>query len=234
MPFVKVTIMPKSVVSKLTLITLSLFTLTIIVNPASAQIRSAIRAKPVIEATPASETRNQIQERIETRKNIVDSKLTAAREQKTERLEALKAKLLKFRNQDKANIAEKINTNLNNINQNQTNQMNKHLAVMSTILEKLENRVKENSLDIKSPEAVKVEIAVAKQTISSASAMVSTQAEKDYTIQITTESRIKVDSKKQRDGLHQDLQAVRKYLIDAKQSVANAIRTAKIGVSNGQ
>lgn len=228
--------MPKFIISKLTLITLSLLTLTILVNPASAQIRSAIRAtKPALEATPAAAVRNQIQERIETRQNIVDSKLTAAREQKTVKLEALKAKLLKFRNQDKANIAEKINTNLNNINQNQTDQMSKHLTTMSTILEKLENRVKQNSSDIKSPEAVKVEIAAAKQTISSASAMVSTQAEKDYTIQISTESRIRVDAKKQRDALHQDLQTVRKSVIDAKQSVANAIRAAKIGVvSNGQ
>ena len=69
----------------------------------------------------------------------------------------------------------------------------------------------------------------ARKAIATASAALNIQSQKDYTIQVTTESRIKFDAQKQRDLLHNDLVAIRKMVIDAKQAVANAIRIAKAG-----
>ncbi len=137
------------------------------------------------------------------------------------RTAALKTKLEAFRDKNKAAAAERINTNLNTINQNQTSQMQRHLDNMTVILNKLEARVS-------SPAA---SIAIARTNIASASAAVLAQSQKDYTITVTTEIRIKVDAKKQRDALHADLLALRKIVIDAKQSVGNAIRE---GSSSGQ
>ncbi len=142
---------------------------------------------------------------------------------------ALKLKLQTFKDQKKAQIAERVNTNLNDINQKQTEQMQKHLDAMSVILDKLEVRVNSPTPDIKDPEAARVAIASARATIATVSAAVLAQSQKDYTIQVTSESKIGVDAKTQRDKLHADILAIRKAVIDAKQSVANAIRVAKSG-----
>jgi len=141
----------------------------------------------------------------------------------------LKLKLQSFKDTKKAQTAERVNTNLNNINQNQTAQMQKYLDAMSTILDKLEARINNPTPDIKNPAAAKTAIASARATIATVSAAVSAQAQKDYTIQVTSEGRIGIDAKTQRDKLHTDILAIRKAVIDAKQSVANAIRVAKSG-----
>lgn len=159
----------------------------------------------------------------------IEGKLADMREKLASKEAILRAKLQSFRDQKKATAAARISTNLNKINQNQTAQMQKHLDLMSTILDKLETRVNQPTPDIKDPAAAKAAIASARATIASASAAVSTQAQKDYTIQVTTESRIRIDAQTMRDKLHTDILALRKTVIDAKQAVANAIRTAKSG-----
>lgn len=135
---------------------------------------------------------------------------------------ALKAKLQTFRDLKKASAAARINDNLNRINDKQTQQMLKHLDKMSTILGKLETRVNQGTAAIASAGA----------SIASASAVVRAQSEKDYTIQVTSESTVKQDAQNTRTKLHTDLQTVRKLVIDAKQAVANAIR--KEGIPSGQ
>ena len=100
---------------------------------------------------------------------------------------------------------------------------------MSEILTKLEKRVTENKPDIKDPAAAKTAIVSAKTQIASAEAAVGTQAEKDYTITINSETTVKVDAKTMRDALHTDLKAVRETVIAAKKAVANAIKEAKNG-----
>ena len=145
------------------------------------------------------------------------------------RAAALKTKLQSFKDQRKAVITERINTNLNAINQNQTKQMQAHLNTMTNILDKLAARVNQSTGDIKNPVAARAAIASARISIATASAAVLAQAEKDYTIVVTSEARIKIDAKRQRDQLHADLLTLRKNVIDAKQEVANAIRIAKSG-----
>lgn len=142
---------------------------------------------------------------------------------------ALKLRLQTFKDTKKAEIAERVNTNLNNVNQNRTSQMQKHLETMSSILDRLEARVNKQTPDIKDPVSAKAAIAAARETIATTSAAVSEQALKDYTIQVTSETRIRIDAKTQRDKLHTDLLALRKKVIDAKQAVANAIKVAKSG-----
>lgn len=141
----------------------------------------------------------------------------------------LKTRLEQFKDQKKAQSAERISNTLNKINKIRTDQMLKHLNLMSTILDKLEARVNQGKPDIKDPTKAKDAIASARGTIASASAAVATQAEKDYTLTATSEAKIKTEAKIMRDKLHTDLQAARKLVISAKQAVANAIRVAKSG-----
>lgn len=160
--------------------------------------------------TPATLRKEKVMEKIETRKEKMAS-----------REAALKAKLEKFKDKKKAEVADRVNTNLNEINQKQTEQMLKHLDKMSALLTKLGSSGSS--------------ISDAKTAIASASAAARAQAEKDYTITITAESAVKKDAQKVRDALHTDLRNVRKQVIAAKQAVANAIRTVRSkGESNGQ
>lgn len=165
-----------------------------------------------------------------TKKEKVTTRIDSMKEKMASREAALKIKLGTFRNKERAAIADRVNTNLNMINKNQTTQMLKHLDTISSILTKLENRVNQNTPDIKDPAMAREVIANARNAIASASAAVSEQAAKDYTIQVTSEGRIRQDAQKQREALHKDLSALRKLVIDAKQSVANAIRVAKSGM----
>lgn len=165
---------------------------------------SSVLAK---DATPSTTRKERFQDRIETGKVKM-----ATREA------ALKAKLERFKDKKKAEIADRVNTNLNKINQKQTAQMLKHLDKMSAILDKLEARKTANAA-----------ISAARSSITSASSAVKLQADKDYTLTVSSETKVKADAEKVRDLLHQDLQAVREQVIEAKQAVGTAIRGAKSG-----
>lgn len=159
----------------------------------------------------------------------MQDKVTAIKEKMASREAALRLKLDAFKDQRKAAVAQRVNTNLNRINQNQTAAMQKHLDNMSSILNKLETRVNSGSPDIKDPTQARTLIASARATIATTSAAVKLQSEKDYTIVVTSETKIKADATAQRQQLHKDLLALRKQVIDAKQSVSNAVRVAKSG-----
>lgn len=162
-----------------------------------------------------------------TRKEKVTQRKEDIREKAASREAALKAKLQTFKDKQKATIAEKVNTNLNKINQKMASEMLKHLTRMSEILVKLETRVNAKTPDIKDVSSAKEAIASASAAINSAKEAVGAQSEKDYTIIVTSEGKIRQDAQNMRKQLHTDLQALRKLVVDAKQEVSNAIRVAK-------
>ena len=187
---------------------------------------------PVIaedSTSTAAARKEKIQQRIETRKENVTTRIESMKEKMASREAAMKDKLEAFKDKKKAAIAERINTNLNMINKNQTNQMLNALNKMTTLLDKLEARINNNTPDIKDPNLAKTTISDARAAIASASAAVSAQAQKDYTITVTAENRIRLDAKGARTNLHTDLLAARKMVISAKQAVSNAVRAAKSG-----
>lgn len=198
-----------------------------------------IAAYPVIAqdaTTPATtrkdrieERKERIEDRMEAKKERVEGKMEERKARIATREAALKAKLEKFRDKKKAEIADRVNTNLNRINQKQTEQMLKHLDRMTSILTKLEVRVNSAKPDVKDVVLAKEAVAGAKAAINSATEAVKAQAEKDYTISVSSEGTVRKDAQKAREQLHSDLKAVRVQVIDAKQAVANAIRVAKSG-----
>ncbi len=139
----------------------------------------------------------------------------------------VKAKIAAFKDKKKAEIATRVNTNLNKINQKQTGEMLKHLDNMSSILDKLTTRINSNSPNVKDPAAALSAVADARASIDAARTAVQTQAQKDYTITVTTETKIRLDAQTERDQLYKDIMATRKLVIDAKQSVTNAIKVAR-------
>ncbi len=176
------------------------------------------------------ETRKEnVQARVASREANIKQKIADRKEKIASRQAALKEKLQTFKDKRKAEIAERINTNLNRINTNQTDQMLKHLNTMSTILDKLENQVNQGNPSIKDPDATKAAIAEARDMVANATATAQGQAANDYTIQVTSESKVKADAQTQRTQLFNDLKALRQQVIEAKQKVADAIRVAKSG-----
>ncbi len=130
----------------------------------------------------------------------------------------LKNKLQQFRDRRKATVVSEIDINLTKINQNRTDMMGRYLDTMTTILTKVETRTGQNA----SASAAVVQAKIAIQTAKDA---VANQAAKTYTVNISSESRTKVDAKAARDSLHKDLQATFKLVVAAKQAVAEAIRS---------
>lgn len=202
----------------------------VVVSAVPALAEDLITANAIRPVASAAAAKKAIaQEKAELRKEAIKAEITTIREKWASRTAELKTKLQTFKDQRKAVIAERVNATLDKINQNQITQMKKGLEVMSTILDKLENRVNNNMPDIKNPAGATEAITAARDAIATASAALTSQEQKAYVIQATSEAKLKEEAKTQRDKLHSDLQVVRKLVIEAKQAVANAIRVAKSG-----
>lgn len=119
----------------------------------------------------------------------------------------LKEKLAKFKDLKKAQRVDKINAELARINQKRTAQMLKFLDNAERILGKIPSGSSS-----------------AQAKIDEARVAVKAQAEKDYTITITSEVKVKDDAKLAHEKLRTDLQALKKLITEAKQAVAKAIR----------
>jgi len=225
--------MSKSITTKASAILVGLSLLAFTIYPAFAQdaTKSGLtleESKKILPLKPVKINGRQ-QDKIEAKRENIEDKIADMKEKLASKTAALRLRLQDFRDKKKAEIAERVNNNLNKINQNQTAKMQKHLDKMSSILDRLEARVESNKPDISDPAAARTAILAARETIATTSAAVSAQALNDYTVVVTSEGRIGLDVKTQRDKLHSDLLTLRKMVIDAKQAVANAIRVARSG-----
>lgn len=203
----------------------------LLIKPLFAQdsTNSAASSKKDTIKQRLEERKEKIENRIGTRKEKVETGI-ASREAKIASGHAvLKEKLQAFKDKRKAEIAERVNINLNRISQKQTEQMLKHLEKMSEILNKLENLVNQGNPSIKDINVTRTAIADAKAFLSSIRETVQEQVANDYTIQLTSESKVKADAQTQRTKLHNDLVTVRKQVIESKQKVMEVIKIAKSG-----
>lgn len=146
---------------------------------------------------------------------------------------ALKAKLQKFRDKNKANKVEAINTNLATVNQNATSRMQNHLQQISSIVTKLKTWISEQEASGKDMSAAKNALTTLESDWSEAAASVSAQAGNDYTIAVNSETTVKDDAQASRNKLQNDLSAVHSQLMDLRTSLGNILSSWK-GQSNGQ
>lgn len=199
-------------------------------------LSTALPALAVDDATSSTAKRPGPIQKLEQRAERLTQRLESRKDNIASREAALKAKLQVFKDKRKAEVADRVNTNLNMINKKRTDMMMKHLDKMSEILAKVEARVNSAPAD-KDTTAAKKTVADTKAAIDSAKAAVTTQAGNDYTITVTSETTVKTDAKAARDKLFNDLKATHQLVISAKQAVANAIRvtaTTLGGLKSGQ
>lgn len=181
------------------------------------------------DATSSTTGKDVIQKRVDTRKENTADRVTVMKERAATKEAALKVRLETFKDRKKAEATDRLNQNLTSLNKKVTEQMLKYLDRMRAILTKLEARVNSAKPDVKDVSTAKEAIADAGAVINSATAAVSSQAEKDYTITVSSETKVKGDIQKVRVELHTDLKTIRQMVVDAKQALANAIRVAKSG-----
>lgn len=196
-------------------------TVTIFAN----DLPDAAKVKPGIKTAPIILNKGRVPERLTS--TDIENKLSVMKEKLASREAVLKVKLQSFRDKKKATAAARISENLNKINQNQTAAMQKFLDLMWGILDKLENRINRSTPDIKDPTSARAAVVSARTAIASASAAIDAQAQKDYTLQVTSENKVKADAGTMRNNVHRDILALRKTIANTKQAVTDAIRTAK-------
>lgn len=188
--------------------------------------------------TTVNQTHENIQNRVEIRREITKHRVEQRRETFEQKIEtgreemmqkheersaALKEKLDAFKDKRRAQIADRVSTSLNLINEKRTTAMTRHLAKMDEILDKLQARV--DSKDGDKTEANKA-IAAAQKAIEAAKNAVAEQTGKDYTLVVTDESQVKTDARTDRQSLRSDLKSTHDLIVDARKAVANAIRVS--------
>lgn len=134
-----------------------------------------------------------------------------------------KQKIGKFRNKNKATIAERVNTNLNQINAKRTQFFSMQLDKMSDILETAQGQVQLLSQNGTDTTAVDAAVSDAQTAIDNARIANTAQSQKDYTMIITSESQVKKDAQSSRDQLQNDLNNVQKLMVEARQSLSSVI-----------
>lgn len=143
------------------------------------------------------------------------------------KISELRKRLAAFKDTVKAERVNRINTILGSVNTNRTTTMQANLGKMTAIVARLETKLTELENEGKDTTAAKQTIADAKTAIENAKTALTTQAEKDYTIALTSESTVKTDAATMRQSLHTDLRTLHQLVVNARQSVAKAISETK-------
>lgn len=164
-------------------------------------------------ASRAAEIEDEIKKRHEELKDL-----------REEHHALLKEKLKAIRDKRKAEIAERVDQRLNEINRNRTTSMARHLSQMSMLLEKIDARIASASASGKNTASASAALAAAESKIAQASTAVGVQAGKDYTVTVSTESALRKDVQASRDLLHTDLKATHQTVVDARKAVIDVIR----------
>lgn len=134
----------------------------------------------------------------------------------------------RFKNKNKGAALARINVNLNDINYRHTTQMQNALDKISEILERLKNK----AASLTSSEADSA-ISKAQLQWSEALAAVEAQSAKDYTINLNTEATAASDAGATRNSLRMDLKATHTQVVEARQALANAIKTVVSTLKGG-
>lgn len=119
-----------------------------------------------------------------------------------------KEELATLKDQRKANIIERVDTRLNDINKTRTTRMTARLDRMSLILDKISSKEAELKTQGKDTTTLLNDIALATTAISSAKQAVITQSQKDYVINITSDTTLRSDAKSTVLQFQEDIHAV--------------------------
>lgn len=145
-----------------------------------------------------------------------------------EKREAFKQRLAQIKDERKKVIVERVDQRMVEMNKRRTDQMLAFLNRLDKILEKIELRKEKAKASGKDVSSVETAINEAKTKIETAQTTVKAQAEKSYTIEITSETGLKNSAGKTISSLQQDLRNTHKIVIEAKQAVQKVMSVLKV------
>lgn len=180
-----------------------------------------------IRATIAQE-RETTREIIRNTRKEAQTNIKEQREAMRERISDLKeqyrARLKELKDARKKNLVERVDNKLAMINKKRIAHFNKVLDRLEALLDKIRNRAntaKAAGADISSVEAA---IATAESAIVTARNALSTQAGKEYVMELGDESTLRADVGKTVNRLASDLKELMKSILEAKEAVMTAAR----------
>lgn len=197
-------------VRKLSVFLLPLLLLFFVSTVSAMEDATTPSVRPTISVTPKSN--------VQEKNLLLDHKKNAIAQIKNDAKAAIQAKRNEFKehlqtikDQRKKLLVERIDTKIAQVNKKSTD---KFLAVL-TKLQALLDKINKASSNAK----VLADIQAARAAIDTAKAAVSAQAEKIYTAQVTDETVLKINVGTTVSQFRQDLVAVHKLVLDAKQAV---------------
>ncbi len=161
----------------------------------------------------------------------IKKKRAEIKEQFKEKRAEFKAHLAEIKDARKQKIVEKLDTKLSTVNTNHTNRWAEALEKMEEILSKLTEKANQAKSLGTNTTTAENSIQSAQTAIDQAKNAVTTQAGKEYVLNISDEKLLKNTVGTTVSGLRLDLQSVHKLVIAAKQKVmeaALAVRQLKL------
>lgn len=137
---------------------------------------------------------------------------------------AFQQKLNTIRDAKKKERAERLNTNLNEVNKKRTEALMKFLDRVSEIFTKVQNRAANAKAAGKDTSKVDAAIAKAQADIATAKSAILAQAAKQYTATITSENALRNDMGTAMKQLQSDLGKVKDVVTQAHKSVSEAVK----------
>lgn len=198
-------------------------------------INSAIeeRRKTLLQDVESrrEEVRANLEERRAAFREELMQRKEAIRESVVQRKELLKQRLGEVADERKAQIALRVDEQLSRISESRVTFFTAALDQIEAVLERVAGRAADASTRGVDVSAVTPLLSDAEEAIESARDAVATQASKDYTVSVSSESGIRGEFQAARDALKADLTALR----DAVRAARDAVHAAAValGQANG-
>lgn len=189
-----------------------LFSVILLVFASTVNAQTATTGSAQTTAgNPTSKLKQQAQLLQEQRKTAVTQARDDAKAMIQAKREEFKTRILTIRSQKKKTLVERIDGKLVNVNSNQTSKFSEVLVRLQGFLDKIKQSTTNAS--------VLTNAATAQAAIDTAKSAVGIQAAKAYTMEITDDLTLKLNAGTVVSQLRQDLTAVHKLVVDAKQAV---------------
>ncbi len=168
--------------------------------------------------------RRLFKEKREELREDIAKKRQEAREEFREKKQEFRERLSEIRDEKKKEILEHLDNRINEIKTHRVDQMTKHLNKISEVLEKVVGRAADAKANGKDTSAVDAAVTIAQAAIGAAQSCLTTQAGKQYVIELTTEENAKTDVGAVHQQLRADLTVCHQLIVAARQSVRTAIQ----------
>ncbi len=151
------------------------------------------------------------------------TQIQTSKETRQQTIQAFKQRIQQIQDARKRLIVEKINSKIASSNTRLTGKMVDALDKLTSILDRI--KVKAATLKADGKDTTKLEeaIAAAEKAIADAKTAVIEQAQKQYSVEIPSDGVLKNAIGQMVSQFRQDIKAVHKLVVDAKQAVSKAI-----------